>query len=139
MGDGNTVFMWGYSVVGQPFQHPGPVLCANEGDTVTVVLHNNLGEAASIIFPGQENVLANGAPVQPQVDGSGNVTSLTNAAATGDIVTYSFVATHPGTFIYESGTNPEKQVRLGLFGALIVRPSQGPDVRLRPPRNPVQH
>jgi FtsP/CotA-like multicopper oxidase with cupredoxin domain len=40
-------------------------------------------------------------------------------------VTYSFVASNPGTFIYQSGTNPEKQVRMGLFGALIVRPSMG--------------
>ena len=36
LGDGNTMFMWGYTEVGQPFQHPSPVLCVNEGDTVTV-------------------------------------------------------------------------------------------------------
>jgi len=40
-------------------------------------------------------------------------------------VTYSFVATHPGTFVYESGTNPDVQVPMGLFGALIVRPTAG--------------
>jgi FtsP/CotA-like multicopper oxidase with cupredoxin domain len=126
LGDGNTMFMWGYSPAGQPFQHPGPVLCVNQGDTVTVILRNSLSEDASIIFPGQENVLANGLPAQPQVDGSGNVTSLTNVApANGGSVTYSFVATNPGTYLYESGTNPEKQVRMGLFGALIVRPAMG--------------
>ena len=38
--DGNTAFMWGYSTGSTPFQHPGPVLCVNEGDTVTVILHN---------------------------------------------------------------------------------------------------
>jgi FtsP/CotA-like multicopper oxidase with cupredoxin domain len=123
--DGNTMYMWGYSVSGQPFQHPGPVLCVNEGDTVTVVLQNSLNEAASIVFPGQEGVLANGAPAQPQF-ANGVMTSLTNtAAANGGSVTYSFVASHPGSFIYESGTNPEKQVRMGLFGALIVRPATG--------------
>ena len=37
------------------------------------------------------------------------------------------MADHPGTFLYESGTNPEKQVRMGLFGALIVRPAAGAD------------
>ncbi|MCB9423089.1 MAG: multicopper oxidase domain-containing protein [Ardenticatenaceae bacterium] len=124
--DGNTMFMWGYSEGNSPFQHPGPVLCVNQGDTVTIILQNTLSEDASIMFPGQENVLANGAQVQPQLNGSGNVTSLTNvAAANGGSVTYSFVADKPGTFIYESGTNPRKQVSMGLFGALIVRPSMG--------------
>lgn len=126
VGDGNTVFMWGYSLAGQPFQHPGPVLCVNEGDTVTINLHNTLAEDASIIFPGQDNVLANGELAQPQLDNLNNVTSLTNVAtANGGSVTYSFVASHAGTFLYESGTNPEKQVRMGLFGALIVRPAAG--------------
>ena len=69
---------------------------------------------------------ANGAPAQPQFDGGGNVTSLTNVApANGGSMTYSFVASRPGTFLYESGTNPEKQVRMGLAGVLIVRPAQG--------------
>jgi FtsP/CotA-like multicopper oxidase with cupredoxin domain len=124
--DGNTMFMWGYSEGGDAFQHPGPVLCVNQGDTVTVVLNNTLAEPVSIMFPGQESVLANGAPAQPQFDGTGNLTSLTNvAAANGGTVTYSFVASNPGSFIYESGTNPAKQVRMGLFGALVVRPTMG--------------
>jgi len=122
LGDGNTMFMWGYALAGQPFQHPGPVLCVNAGDTVTVVLRNNLPEDISMIFPGQDNVLANGATAQPQIANDGTVTSLTNTAAPGASVSYTFVATNPGTYIYESGTNPEKQVRMGLFGALIVRP-----------------
>jgi hypothetical protein len=122
--DSNTMYMWGYSAGGSAFQHPGPVLCVNQGDTVTVILNNNLAEAVSIMFPGQEGVLANGAPAQPQFDGTGVLTSLTNvAAAGGGSVTYSFVASNPGSFIYESGTDPQKQVRMGLFGALVVRPS----------------
>ncbi|MEZ4866167.1 MAG: multicopper oxidase domain-containing protein [Caldilineaceae bacterium] len=126
--DGNTMYMWGFSAGNGGFQHPGPVLCVNEGDTVTVVLHNTFAEAVSIVFPGQENVLANGVPVQPQFDGNNKMTSLTTVApANGGSVTYSFVATHPGTFIYESGTNPQKQVNMGLFGALIVYPTHVSD------------
>ena len=121
--DGNVMYMWGYAKGGGAFQHPGPVLCVTEGDTVTVVLNNTLAEPVSIMFPGQENVLADGAPAQPQGSGAA-LTSLTNvAAANGGSVTYSFVAANPGTFIYESGTNPQKQVRMGLFGALVVRPA----------------
>lgn len=124
--DSNTMYMWGYAQGGGAFQHPGPVLCVNEGDTVTVILNNALSEPVSIIFPGQEGVQANGAPAQPQFNGAGTLTSLTNvAAAGGGSVSYSFVASHPGSFIYESGTNPQKQVRLGLFGALLVRPAAG--------------
>jgi len=126
--DDNVVFMWGFSEGSSPFQHPGPVLCVNEGDTVTIILQNNLSVDTSIIFPGQDDVLANGQPAQPQYDGGGNLTSLTNmASASGGSVTYSFVANHPGTFVYESGTNPGIQVQMGLFGALIVRPSAGPE------------
>ena len=122
--DDNVVFMWGFSAAGAGFQHPSPVLCVNQGETVTVILHNTLPDPVSIVFPGQENVLANGAPAQPQLSGS-TISSLTPAAASGGSVTYSFVANRPGAFIYQSGTNPAKQVPMGLFGALIVRPTRG--------------
>ena len=124
MPDMTTMFMWSYGTPGGGFQHPGPVLCVNEGDTVTVTLTNSLTIPVSIIFPGQENVQANGAPAQPEFSGS-TLVSLTNSAAPGGSVTYSFVATKPGTFIYESGTDTKMQVGMGLFGALVVRPALG--------------
>jgi FtsP/CotA-like multicopper oxidase with cupredoxin domain len=124
MPDGNVVYMWGYSAGGQPFQHPSPVLCVDEGDTVTIVLNNTLGEDVSIVFPGQENVLANGVPSQPVFNELGELVSLAPvAAANGGSVTYSFVADRPGTFIYESGTEPAVQINMGLHGALVVRPA----------------
>ena len=124
--DGNTAFMWGYSSGFDAFQHPGPVLCVHEGDMVTVILHNTLPESSSIVFPGQDDVRADGVPSQPQVDGTGMMSTLApGAAADNGTVTYTFTASHAGTFLYESGTNPEKQVRMGLFGALIVRPTLG--------------
>jgi FtsP/CotA-like multicopper oxidase with cupredoxin domain len=129
MPDMNTMYMWSYGPTGVGFQHPGPTLCVDEGDTVTVNLQNSLpyGLSTSLIFPGQENVQANGAPAQPEFDGSGNVTSLATSVGSGGSITYSFVATRPGTFIYESGTDPKTQVPMGLFGALIVRPAGAPD------------
>ena len=125
--DGNTVFMWGYSEGNSAFQYPGPVLCVNQGETVTIILNNTLPQDVSIIFPGQENVLADGAPAQPVYDSTlpvPNLVSLTNlATANGGSVTYSFIASEPGTYEYESGTNPAVQVQMGLFGLIIVRPS----------------
>jgi hypothetical protein len=127
--DGNTTYTWGYSEVGKPFQHPGPVLCVNEGDAVTVRLtnkHNTVKVPTSIMFPGQENVRANGAPVQPVFDGGGALASMVDTAADSGTVTYTFTATKAGTYLYESGTDPETQVRMGLFGTLIVYPTAGP-------------
>lgn len=123
--DDNTMFMWGFAEGDRPFQHPSPVLCVNQGDTVTIILKNTFDVDVSIMFPGQENVLANGVPVQPQYDGvTGELTSLTNVApANGGSVTYQFVANSPGSFIYQSGTNPDIQVRMGLFGAIVVNPA----------------
>jgi len=39
------------------------------------------------------------------------------------VVTYQFTATHPGTYLYRSGSRPDLQVEMGLVGALIVRPT----------------
>jgi FtsP/CotA-like multicopper oxidase with cupredoxin domain len=129
--DGNTVYMYGYKIVGTPFQHPSPVLCVNEGDTVTITLTNTLPRDISMVFPGQHDVSVNGAPSTPQFGNSADPSTLTSltqvATANGGTAVYSFVADHPGTFLYESGTDPDVQVRMGLFGALIVRPSMGVD------------
>ncbi|HYD39669.1 MAG TPA: multicopper oxidase domain-containing protein [Anaeromyxobacter sp.] len=120
--DGNTMYMWGYAPAGGGFQHPGPTLCVTAGQTVTVVLQNPSPRPVSIVFPGQEGVTADGALAQPQLDTGGTLTSLAQAAPPGGSVTYSFVAARPGTFPYHSGTDPLTQVRMGLFGALVVRP-----------------
>jgi FtsP/CotA-like multicopper oxidase with cupredoxin domain len=126
--DGNTVFMWSYAVappndplgaggVWPDFQSPGPVLCVTQGETVVVNLTNNLPEPASITFPGQDSA----------VTASGGSAGLltTEAAASGGTVSYSFTAGNPGTYLYQSGSNVSKQVEMGLYGALVVRPILG--------------
>jgi FtsP/CotA-like multicopper oxidase with cupredoxin domain len=117
--DGNSVFMWGYANAVAPdnghFQSPGPVLCATQGETVVVNLTNNLTEPASVVFPGQRDVTATG----------GTAGLLTPEASAGGSISYSFPADSPGTYLYESGSDPAKQVEMGLYGALIVRPSAG--------------
>jgi FtsP/CotA-like multicopper oxidase with cupredoxin domain len=125
--DGNIIYMWGFSESDSPFQHPGPVLCVTEGQTVTIVVNNTLPEDVSLIFPGQETVLANGQVSQPVFDGANLVSLAPVATANGGSVTYSFEASKPGTYIYESGTEPLIQVNMGLFGALVVRPAAHPD------------
>jgi FtsP/CotA-like multicopper oxidase with cupredoxin domain len=124
--DGNTVFMWSYTVDGGAFQLPGPVLCVTEGDTVTIALRNTLPEPVSILIPGITGMTAGGSPAQPQLSGA-TLTSLVQAAPTGGTVTYQFAATTPGTYLYASGTDPAKQVQMGLYGTLVVRPAGHPD------------
>ncbi|KQU69440.1 multicopper oxidase domain-containing protein [Phycicoccus sp. Root101] len=127
--DGNSIYMWSYAnEVRGHFQFPGPTLCVTSGQKVTVVLHNTLPEATSIVFPGQKGVVANGAPAQPQFDGGGSLTSLVQAApARTGTVTYTFTAGSPGTYLYKSGTDVSKQVQMGMYGALVVRPDGHPD------------
>ncbi len=137
--DDNLVYMWGFAPAGHPFQYPGPNLCVDEGQRVTITLKNTLPEATSIVFPGQEDVQAGGVPSGPVFDGSGNLVSLAKTAgANGGSMTYTFTAGHPGTYIYESGTDQEKQLDMGLVGAIVVRPASGPSLAYdRIPGHPV--
>ena len=126
--DGNSLYMWSYAMSTGTFQLPGPTLCVTSGQKVTVVLHNTLPEDSSIVFPGQLGVKADGQPAQPQLTDTGALTSMTQAAAANDgSVTYEFTAGSPGTYLYESGTDANKQVQMGLYGALVVRPAGHPN------------
>jgi FtsP/CotA-like multicopper oxidase with cupredoxin domain len=49
------------------------------------------------------------------------------ADATDGSVTYTFTAGRPGTYLYASGSDVNKQRQMGLFGALVVRPEGHPD------------
>ena len=112
--DGGSLLVWGYGVTGGQMQYPGPTLIVNQGDTVTVNLTNNLPHPVSIVFPGQDNVVA--------IGGTAGMLTQESTGPT-DTVSYTFTATRPGTFQYYSGTRPELQTEMGLTGALIVRPS----------------
>ncbi|MFZ5530313.1 MAG: multicopper oxidase domain-containing protein [Pseudomonadota bacterium] len=116
--DGNSVLTWGYANGTSTMQYPGPTLIVNQGDTVTVNLSNELPVPVSIVFPGQQGVVASG----------GSTGVMTNeapalAGAVPGTVSYTFTATHAGTYHYHSGTQPALQVEMGLVGALIVRPA----------------
>ncbi len=122
--DGNSIYTWSFASSSRGFQLPGPTLCVTSGRPVTVVLHNTLPEATSIVFPGQKGVKANGNPAQPQLDLGGSLTSMVQGAGPVDgSVTYTFTAGTPGTYLYQSGTDVRKQMQMGLYGALVVRPA----------------
>jgi len=113
--DGGSYLFWGYALNDGRAQYPGPTLIVNEGDTVSIVLNNTLSEPVSLVFPGQDGVSTVGGVAGP----------LTREAAVGGSVTYTFTASHPGTYVYQSGSHPELQLEMGLFGVLVVRPAAG--------------
>jgi FtsP/CotA-like multicopper oxidase with cupredoxin domain len=131
--DGSMVYSWGYGCNGAPtafspaaiattfcnaMQLPGPTLIVTQGASVTVNLVNNLPTSAgntSILFPGF-NVTTSG----------GVAGLLTQEAAPGGSVAYTFTATNAGTHAYYSGTQSDLQVEMGLYGTIIVLPSAIP-------------
>ena len=114
LGDGNQLLAWGYGN-GASMQYPGATLIVNEGDEVHVTLSNTLDVPTSIVFPGQQGVVTSGGNTD------GLLTREVNS--NGTAVTYTFTAAHAGTYIYQSGTQPEVQIEMGMVGALIVRPA----------------
>ena len=110
MPDSTIVNIWGYSDTSTgTAQLPGPTIIATEGDAVTITLHNNLAQDSALLFPGQAMI-----------------PDLVGAPAGGSKI-YTFTATDPGTYIYEAGLLPDaaRQVAMGMFGALVVRPLSG--------------
>lgn len=117
MPDGISIPIWGYaeSAFLQP-QIPGPIIEAVVGDVIQINLYNQLNEPSSIMFPGQNIVPT------PVKNAQGRFISYTAHAEPGDNISYSFTAQKPGVFLYESGTNPGKQIQMGMYGMIIVRP-----------------
>jgi FtsP/CotA-like multicopper oxidase with cupredoxin domain len=129
--DGNSIYSWGYGcgAATQPqttpfsgncplMQIPGPTMIVTEGQTVTVNLVNQLPAAAgntSIVFPGMDVSASGGVP--------GILTQEATHDAAGGKVSYTFVAGKPGTYAYYSGTRPDLQIEMGMYGALIVLPA----------------
>jgi FtsP/CotA-like multicopper oxidase with cupredoxin domain len=111
--DGAVVPVWGFAASeAGPAAVPGPLLLGTQGESMVVTLHNALaGETVALAFPGQE--------VFPDLDGVGS----------GGTVIYTFDLTNPGTFLYEAGMtdNGVRQVAMGLYGALVVRPAGAPN------------
>ena len=127
MPDTTVIPMWGFALdTGQscipgtvPVWDVGPDLIV--GDTaLTINLRNCLSEEVSIVISGQAAVLN---PVT-FTDGQGRTrvksfTTETPADGT-TVVSYTWTGLKPGTFLYQSGTHPGKQVQMGLYGAVKV-------------------
>jgi FtsP/CotA-like multicopper oxidase with cupredoxin domain len=140
--DGAMIYTWGYgcstartptfapagkfaSATCPTMQLPGPTLVVKAGTTVTVTLTNKLPGAAgatSMVFPGQTVTATGGVPGVLTQEAAASDCAADSTKTCGS-VTYSFTPTTPGTYAYHSGSRPELQVEMGLYGALIVVPN----------------
>ncbi len=139
-----TVPMWGYRLVAGAAScatsgtaaSPGPVITVPAGDTtLAITLVNKLTVPTSIVLAGQALASDGGAPVNavdlvgpsctpsPTAAASAaesllncRVRSFTGETDPGATRTYTFTNLRPGTYLYQSGTHPQVQVQMGLFG-----------------------
>lgn len=102
---GTFVEAWGYNKM-----VPGPELRAQVGDRIRLILHNELPAPTTIHFHGMlvPNAM-DGVPVISQP-----------AVMPGESFTYEFTVRNAGSNMYHSHFMAQRQVPLGLLGALII-------------------
>jgi FtsP/CotA-like multicopper oxidase with cupredoxin domain len=106
-----SVTVWGFARLGTgqtcadvTAQVPGPILDIQQGESVQVNLENGLAGDVSFEVPGQA------------VEGPSSV-------ASGGTGSFRFQVTDVGTFGYQSSGEAGRQMAMGLYGALVVRPA----------------
>jgi len=130
--DGAVVTMWGFAEdvaplgtdEGETASSPGPRLTVPVGDTsLTIHVLNTLPESISIVIPGQSTPLTPESFVDLQ--GRERVSSFTYVTDPTLSGTYTWSDVKPGSFVYQSGTHPAKQVPMGLYGAMTKDAAAG--------------
>jgi FtsP/CotA-like multicopper oxidase with cupredoxin domain len=96
---------------------PGPELRVRQGDLVEVTLENEDVEQGVTIH-------WHGVDVPNAEDGVAGVTQ--DAVLPGERYVYRFRAEQVGTFWYHTHQASSREVRRGLFGALVIEPEDGP-------------
>lgn len=93
---------------------PGPLIRVKEGDRVRVIFKNELPEPTSIHW--------HGIPVPNAMDGVAEPPLTQPPVKPGETFTYEFVARPAGTYFYHSHVKTDRQIPIGLSGALIIDP-----------------
>jgi FtsP/CotA-like multicopper oxidase with cupredoxin domain len=98
-------------------QVPGPVIEARVGDVLEIRLTNGLAEPTTIHWHGLR--------IPAAMDGTDMVQHPVSA---GETFTYRFKLPDAGTFWYHPHSNETVQLERGLYGALIVRGADEPEL-----------
>lgn len=132
MPDGEVVTMWGFAddTLSGPGNGivtvPGPIIEVPLDDTtLTINLTNNLPVSVSIVIPGQVSALSPAYFDAADPDYPQRVRSFTTETLPMTTTQYTWTNLKPGTYLYMSGTHPQIEVQMGLYGALKVYAADG--------------
>ena len=109
---GETVEAYAYNN-----QVPGPTLRVTEGDRVRINVTNRLPESTTVHWHGM--ILPN------EMDGPAEITQA--PIKPGETYSYEYSVGQHGTYFYHTHDHVDRQQSLGLYGALIIDPSNPAD------------
>lgn len=118
MDDGRNIRIWGFTDgaggmdMGGPF--PSPAMRVTAGQ----VVHTNLNVQGMMWL---HTIHHHGIEPADHADGVGHVTWDVDG-----LYTYQWRPMHPGTYFYHCHTNTVLHAEMGMYGALIVDPPEGP-------------
>ena len=115
MWDDTVITTWGFSEGSNYPPLPGPTLYANEGDTIIVNIRNQSQ-------PFHHTIHWHGLDVDQANDG---VPQLSFDLAHMDDSTYTFVASHAGTYLYHCHVASIVHVQMGMYGNVIIHAANG--------------
>jgi len=124
MDDGRTVPIWGFTdtIAGGGMNasgtFPSPAMRVNVG----TVVHTNINVS---MMNGVHTIHHHGIEPADHADGVGHVTWDVDGA-----YTYQWRPMSPGTYFYHCHTNTVLHAEMGMYGALIVDPPEGPGTLL---------
>jgi len=148
MADGRKVPVWGFGLDrdndflttdDHAVSVPGPTLRVGPGDNSLIIhLKNNLREPVSLNILGQR-LTNNRGPVwtnfpddtktwsgsRPVGNYTARVRSFTHETLPGEVGEYRWESFRSGTFLLQSGTNPAKQVEMGMYLPIVKDTSEG--------------
>ncbi len=147
MANGKTVPIWGFGLDQDnnfttregKVSVPGPTLRVGPDDNVLIIhLMNHLSEPVSLNVLGQ-SLTNNSGPVwtnfpddtqmwtgtRPAGNYTARVRSFAHETQPGQVGEYRWESFRPGTYMLQSGTNPAKQVQMGMFLPVVKDTSQG--------------
>lgn len=113
--DNNIVGIYGFGpTLFSVLELPAPILYANEGDSVIVHAHNHSRVLHTVHLHGLD--------VDTRNDGD----PMTSFSIDHDEdTTYSFRATHAGTYIYHCHFQDVLHLQMGMYGLVIIRSANG--------------